>query len=324
MISILLPVYNAAGTVERSIRSLLGQTVREFELLVLDDGSTDRTEEIVRRFSDERVQYHRLPHGGIAAALNEGIRRSRFDVLARMDAGDIAFPDRLERQYRALMQRPEHSIVSCHYAVFRNRSVEYLVEGETGPDGIRRRLALHPDIPHQGVMYRKQFITAAGMYRPVPLEDYDLWLRVKDSAEFILLPEVLMLVEHTRSSLTNLDVRSRYRDHYALQHPYYPDLTSFGITDQEETMMTIGWREYFYGTRSEALRAWRRIGFRLAVHPRILTALLVMLLLPERAFITFKEQRMRQRLSYLMRYFSAASTRCRAQLRHSLSAEGQG
>lgn len=321
MISILLPTYNASAALHRSIRSMLVQTFADFELLILDDGSTDDTETVVRKTDDDRIRYIRLSHNGLSAALNEGIRLARFDILARMDAGDIAFPNRLQRQLEVLNQSNERTIVSCRYGVFAGESVQYLVVGASDPIHIKQRLALHPDFPHQGVMYRKEFIVAAGMYRTVPLEDYDLWLRVMGTAEFRVVPEVLMLVEHSGRSLTNSDVRGRYRDHYALQQMYFSDLSSFGIVGAAQTTLTIGWREYFYGSPKNALNAWRKLGLGLVLHPRVLIAIMVMLILPTNAFITFKEQRIRQRLSYLLRYFSAPAATCRSVLRQSLSAE---
>lgn len=322
MISILLPTYQAAASLSRSIKSILAQTFTGFELLVLDDGSTDDTERTVLQFRDERVRYLRLPHGGISAALNEGIRQARYDILARMDAGDIAFPERLQRQYDVLKGSPATTIVSCRYAIFEWGSIRYLVQGSADPLLIKQRLALHPDFPHQGVMVRKEFIVTAGMYRDVPLEDYDLWLRVRKTAEFRVVPEILMLIEHTGGSLTNRNVTKRYRDAYTLQQPYYQDLSTFGITEADQVAVMKGWREYFYGTRTRAMNEWSRLGIRILRYPALLSALLVMLL-PGRSFVHFKEQRLRQRLSYYLQYFGSAAVRSRNELRRCVSrAEG--
>lgn len=322
MISILLPTYQAAGTISRSIRSILNQTFTAFELLVLDDGSTDDTERIVMQFRDDRIRYIRLPHGGISAALNEGIRQARFDILARMDAGDIAFPERLQRQYDVLKESPASTIVSCRYAVFTEERVQYLVEGDADPVRIRQRLALHPDFPHQGVMYRKQFIMDAGSYRNVPLEDYDLWLRVRITAEFRVLPEILMLIEHAGGSLTNINVVQRYRDHYAHQELYFRELSSFGITGKEQSALTRGWREYFYGTKDKAAAEWSVLGLHRFLFPGVLAAYFVMLL-PNALFIQFKEQRMRQRLAYYLRFFGSDATRCRTYLHRMSTVRGE-
>ncbi|MFA6440411.1 MAG: glycosyltransferase [Bacteriovoracaceae bacterium] len=314
MISVLLPTYNSAHCIERSVRSILAQTFTKFELLILDDGSTDNTESVIRSIGDPRICYFSLPHAGISSALNEGIRQSRYKTLARMDAGDLAFRERLAKQYEILTKRTPQTIVSCQYAIFQHEHIKYLVSGSPDSSKIKRRLALHPDFPHPGVMYDKEFISRHGMYRIVPLEDYDLWLRLKDVAEFHIIQEPLLLVEHSTSSLTNRDVQKRYRDHYQLQGPYFSDLRqSFGMTDESEILMTEGWREYFYGVPSVARKKWKQLGWALISHPALLAAF-GLSFLPKHLFTAVKELRLKQRVKYLFRYYFREEQLCRREL----------
>jgi glycosyltransferase involved in cell wall biosynthesis len=90
MISVLLPTYNSASIISHSIRSILNQTFREYELLILDDGSTDDTESIVSQFIDDRIRYIKLPHRGLSETLNRGLGQAKYELIARMDAGDIS------------------------------------------------------------------------------------------------------------------------------------------------------------------------------------------------------------------------------------------
>jgi glycosyltransferase involved in cell wall biosynthesis len=315
MISVVMPTYNSAAGLARSIKSILDQTFTAFELLVIDDGSTDGTEAIVASFHDSRIRYLRLPHQGISASLNAGLSEAKFSIIARMDAGDLAAPDRLQKQFLFIEKSSSSTVVSCHYVVFRNDSVQYLVKGSPDPSQIRRRLILHPDFPHPGTMFRKQSILEVGGYREVPLEDYDLWLRIKDIADFHIIQEPLMFVEHHPASLTNNNVRQRYRDHYGIQSPYYQDLErSFGITDIHEQDVWNGWREYFYGdparSRSFFLRS-RKLTVRISIA-------FILTYLPETLFVRFKELRMRQRLNYLFKYFRSDAVAARDTLDHLL------
>src|SRR5687767_4726483 len=100
MISVVMPVYNGQRFLARAMDSLLAQSVREFELIVVDDGSTDESPALLDRYArtDARVRVIRGDHAGISAALNRGIADARYGWIARMDADDEALPDRFARQ----------------------------------------------------------------------------------------------------------------------------------------------------------------------------------------------------------------------------------
>lgn len=103
-ISVILPVYNGAHVIERAIRSLLNQSWTDFELIVVNDGSDDRTFEIVTALSDPRIQIVKQPHQGVWAAMNYGLDQASGNFIARMDADDIAHETRLEQQRQLLMK----------------------------------------------------------------------------------------------------------------------------------------------------------------------------------------------------------------------------
>src|SRR3972149_7591872 len=99
MISILLPTFNSSDTLSMAIHSILLQTMRDFELIILDDGSTDDSRERVSAIHDERIRYLKLRHQGLPLTLNYGLTIARFGIVARIDAGEIALPERLQRQF---------------------------------------------------------------------------------------------------------------------------------------------------------------------------------------------------------------------------------
>src|SRR3954447_7753370 len=102
-VSVLMPCYNAERFLPEAIQSILDQTFRDFEFVIVDDGSTDNTRNVLRMFAegDDRIRVIDNDHGGISGALNRGIQECRGEWIARMDGDDIALPDRLEKQIAA-------------------------------------------------------------------------------------------------------------------------------------------------------------------------------------------------------------------------------
>jgi glycosyltransferase involved in cell wall biosynthesis len=108
LVSVVIPIYNAALYIDVTIRSIRAQTLADLELILVDDGSTDGCDRVIceHASADERISVLRLPHGGISTALNHGIIAARAELIARMDADDEAKPERLERQVAAMRARP--------------------------------------------------------------------------------------------------------------------------------------------------------------------------------------------------------------------------
>ena len=115
-VSVVLPVFNGARTIARAVGSILDQTLRELELIDVDDGSTDDTAEIIRQLRDSRVKLFRRPHQGVAIAANSATHHAAAPFIARMDADDFAHPRRLERQLEFL-QAGELDVVGCQVRI---------------------------------------------------------------------------------------------------------------------------------------------------------------------------------------------------------------
>jgi len=186
-VSVLLPVYNDAGTVSRSIRSIRAQTFDDWELLVLDDGSTDGARERIRPFCrrDGRIRCLSLPHRGLPETLNAGLEVARGRLIARMDADDVSHPQRLDLQKMWLDRRPEIAAVSCRVRLFPRRSIsdgmrayEAWLNSLTRPEEIARDIFVESPLAHPSVLARRDVLEEVGGYRRGGPEDYDLWLRL--------------------------------------------------------------------------------------------------------------------------------------------------
>jgi len=213
-----MPCYNAAATITEALESLSNQTFSEFEIIAVDDGSTDNTLAILQTWAarDTRLRVLSRPHEGIITALNAGLEACRARYVARMDADDICHPKRLERQVAILDAHPEVALVSCLVEGFPK---EDLREGFriyidwqnslVGDEDIRREMFVESPLAHPSVTFRKTLVEALGGYQEHGwAEDYDLWLRLYlQGARFAKIPEVLVSWREYPERLTRSDGR---------------------------------------------------------------------------------------------------------------------
>jgi glycosyltransferase involved in cell wall biosynthesis len=181
-ISIVIPVYNSEKYLNEAIESILAQTFKDFELILINDGSTDRTEEIIKSYmSDPRVVYEKnVSNKGIVFSLNRGIELARAEIIARMDADDVAAPERLELQYDFLRQNPEIVLVGSNVELIdsegRSLGKRSVI---TGPENIRRVFFYYGPHRHPTTMFRKEAVESIGGYRDyLVCQDIDLYFRL--------------------------------------------------------------------------------------------------------------------------------------------------
>jgi glycosyltransferase involved in cell wall biosynthesis len=199
-VTVLMPVFDARDYLAESLESVLGQSFGDFELLVVDDGCTDGSSAILDAHArrDRRIRILRQPNRGVVASLRRGIAEARAPFIARMDADDVALPDRLALQHRAMTARPELAVLGSAIRVTdaaRQPIKDHLFE--TDPAVVRDNLLVverHWVVAHPAVMMRTEVVRAAGAYRSQFLhaEDYDLWLRLSERHDIGNLDELLL------------------------------------------------------------------------------------------------------------------------------------
>jgi hypothetical protein len=198
LVSVVLPVRNGERYVDTAIKSILSQTYEDIELLVLDDGSTDRTSAILAALTTEDPRLHVIRNGarGLVYTLNYGVAVARGDYVARMDADDIALPQRIEAQVAALDEDPRLGLVGAAVRVIAEDDPRplYTVHYPTTDKELRTALPFGSPFAHPVVMMRKSAYARAGGYRPqfAHAEDYDLWLRMAEVARLRNLAEPLL------------------------------------------------------------------------------------------------------------------------------------
>jgi glycosyltransferase involved in cell wall biosynthesis len=196
-ISVVLAVRNGARHLEASVRSVLTQRFDDFELILVDDGSTDATPDILAALkrADPRVLVVRQEHRGLAASLNTGIGMARGIYVARQDADDVSSSDRFEKQVARLDRSPAIVAVGSSADVIDGSgAVVGALTAVVGPEAVRRGLLTLRSTPvHGSMMMRRDVVRAAGGYRGAfrAGQDYDLWLRLSASHDIDNLPDVL-------------------------------------------------------------------------------------------------------------------------------------
>lgn len=194
LVSVLLPAFNAHRTLEACLRSIERQSWRRWECILVDDGSTDATANLVREQArrDSRLTVIRTAHRGLLAALNTGLSHCRGEYVARMDADDLMHRLRLEEQVSMLETRPELSAVGCHVRMFpRSRVGAGYSEYETWLNSIdtaervARDAFIECPVAHPTLMLRRARLTALGYRDRGWPEDYDLVLRLITGGEKI-------------------------------------------------------------------------------------------------------------------------------------------
>jgi GT2 family glycosyltransferase len=204
-----MPVYNAEAYLAEAVESILGQNYRDFELILLDDGCTDGSTAIMGHYArmDSRVRMIRAPHAGLVAALNEGLACAQGRFIARMDADDLALPDRFSAQVEALRTRPHLAVVGSHVEeIDQNGRRMGLYIAPVGDRAVARVAEQSSPVAHPAVMIRRTVLEALGGYRPEfdSAQDYDLWLRILDAGfEIDNLPRVLLRYRSHSASVSS-------------------------------------------------------------------------------------------------------------------------
>lgn len=214
LVSVLLPAFNAARFLGTAVASIQRQTLREWELLLLDDGSEDETARLAGAFAhrDPRIRVFRFSHRGIAQTLNEGLALARGAFIARMDADDVSHTLRLSLQREFLERNPSVSAVGSLVRLFpRARVPQGMLEYErwvnalVTPEEIGREIFVDAPLVHPSVMIRREDLESVGGYRFDGPEDFDLWLRLHLAGKrFAKIPEVLLFWRERTDRATRL------------------------------------------------------------------------------------------------------------------------
>lgn len=253
-ITVLMPVYNDSEFLRSSMNSILNQTYRDFEFLIIDDGSVDETEKIINGIDDSRINYKKITHKGIAGALNYGLKISSGDWIARIDADDVNPPDRLKSQIDFLNKNPGHDVIAGRSVYFKNNGkILFFIKPPENDSEIKKMLNLHNPINHSSVMFNKRKIITDGGYDEnfKCYEDFELWFRMRDKLKFKIIPEVLVYTRLRKNSLTKKSDKNQIRE-LLFKNAFHKEETSKSADEKKFWHNILFWIEYFYGSQENA------------------------------------------------------------------------
>lgn len=210
-ISVAMSVYNGERFLVQAIDSILGQTFGDFEFLILDDGSTDGTPDIIRGHAarDPRIRPIIRENRGLIASLNELLGAAHAPIVARMDADDISLPERFARQVAFLDANPDYGVVGCWTEDIDEDGGPYRLTGRDHPqdhDTFLKHIEHGwPLICHPAAMFRRDIVLAVGGYHAAfrHCEDYDLWLRLASVTRLASIPERLIRYRHYENQVSS-------------------------------------------------------------------------------------------------------------------------
>ena len=214
-VSVIIPTYNRASLLKETLESVLAQTYTDYEVIIIDDGSTDHTEETVQAFlTDSRIRYVKQPNAGVSAARNHGIFEARGEWIAFLDSDDLWLPNKLEKQMAFLAEHPTAGAVCGPSYQYQDGQVKKNEKGEI----LRRPWEKRPTslLPFElfateewvctpSVLVRKAVLYKAGLFENCLKidEDYALWTKIARYTEFWFLDEVLGYIRYHETNITS-------------------------------------------------------------------------------------------------------------------------
>lgn len=226
LVSVIMPVYNSKKFVGLAIESILNQTYRNFEFIIINDFSTDNSLQIISSYKDSRIKILNMnKNSGISKALNEGIKNAKGKYIARMDSDDISFSNRLERQVGFLESNKEYILCGSNYKIISSKNEVELPEKHSL---IKTNLLKNCCVAHPTVVFKKEILVSNNIFYSEdkePAEDYFLWTQLIQKGKFYNLQENLL----------------DYRVHYQQISQSKKELQ-----DRKSFLVKINYIKYFY------------------------------------------------------------------------------
>lgn len=217
VISVIMPVYNGEKYLRAAIDSVLGQTYRDYEFIIINDGSRDGTQNIIDSYQDPRIVTVVQENMGVARSLNKGLSMAKGEYIRRHDADDVSLPQHLEKQVLFMEEHPEYALISDQIAYMTDRGKRAIKYRNPRQDFFKGRPFVDVDyntytryrpVIHATVLMRTRVVQELGGYRTgfLTSEDVDLWLRILDKHRIAVLNQCMYFVRLNEASIT---VRTR-------------------------------------------------------------------------------------------------------------------
>lgn len=206
-ISVIIPTYNSADYISKAVDSVLNQTHQDFEIIIIDDGSTDNTQQVIESYNDNRIIYIKQKNAGPAEARNNGLKRAKGEYVAFLDADDKWVPDKLQLQIEAFKLNPSVSMVYSKLEILnKNNETDEIHSFKNYPNNLEllKYLVFNHIAIVPAVMIKKSYIDQVGFFNPELYtgEDWDFWLRLASKSNFYYIDKTLVLRYRPKTSIT--------------------------------------------------------------------------------------------------------------------------
>lgn len=194
--SVIMPAYNAEKYIGEAIESILNQTYKDFEFIIINDGSTDKTKDIILSYSDDRIVYfENKKNSGIVFSLNKGLEKSTGEYIVRMDADDISVPTRIKKQVEYMDANKDVGVLGTGICIFGENIKSHNRVFTTNSDQLKAELIFNSCIAHPTVMIRSEVLKRNNLKydaRFAGAEDYCLWWEIAKLSKIATMPDILV------------------------------------------------------------------------------------------------------------------------------------
>ncbi|WP_103567464.1 glycosyltransferase family 2 protein [Campylobacter concisus] len=241
VVSVVMSVYNAEKYLDDAIQSILKQTYKNFEFVIINDGSNDRSLEIIKKYKneDDHIILISRENRGLISSLNEGIAKARGEYIARMDADDISLPFRIEKQLQVMEHDKNIVVCGSWINIFGENINEKVARYFEHDKQIKANLLVSCCFAHPSVMIRKDALTNNNILydeRFKNAEDYYLWTQLAKVGKFYNIPEILLKYRFLETSITRLSDRDFSKRYNILKDIFKEALNAVDLNITEEDM----------------------------------------------------------------------------------------
>ena len=263
-VSVLMSVYNGERFLQEAVESILDQTYTDFEFIIVDDGSIDRTWKILSAYSDPRIRLVRNSENiGLSRSLNKGLKLARGEYFTRMDADDISLPERLATQVAFLNKHSEAGLLAGNLEVINEQGeiIGYF-KRDCHPDLVKwYELFYNRTVGHSQVMFRASLVRELGEYsETIALaQDYDLWSRIAERAHIVILPQALLQWRKHKSSISSVRLEEQQQSAYRIAYRNLENLIREGWATEEAYLEMIGFWMGRFSMCKNPIRLWHNL-----------------------------------------------------------------
>jgi len=238
LVTVLMPVYNGGKYLRPTMETILGQTYRDFEFLIINDCSTDDSLETIRSFNDPRIRIHTNEKNmGQTPSLNVGLKLARGKYIVVNDADDFSLPKRIETQLDFIQKHPEYPVVGCSaYIMDKDGEINRVFRKPTDPRKIRLWILTDTPMIHGAVIMNKEIILAEGGYDEyhITSQDFEFWSRLMRKGYRVTnVPDILVVIRHYTASMSSRAADRQMVEAGRIFRANINGMTSLNITDEE-------------------------------------------------------------------------------------------